>query len=366
MNFRGWPTTSILCALVFAPACGDDGGTNGSTSGASTTSTPTSTSSVETSAGPVGATTDPTSTTAMTTATSGSTGADSTGAGSATDSTGGDSTGAMAKCQGAFAAAWIDGTNCGTEDAIQIHQYDDDTVILRQSLCTNFEAPFIYLLFGDDQVLMLDTGAGGIPVAATVQQIVDQWLAANGRASIEILVTNSHGHGDHTAGNAQMAAVPGATVVGTSQSAVASYFGIVDWPMQIVTHDLGGRLVDVIPIPGHQTAHVALYDHATGWLLTGDTLYPGRLYISDFPTYVQSINRLVDHTADLEVCHVLGTHIEMTNTPGQDFPFAAPTHPDEHPLELTRDHLVELRDAVEAMGNNPVLQAHDDFIVYPL
>lgn len=351
--------------MLVASACGDDGDTDGSTTEA-TSSRPTSTSSPATSQGPGSATTDPNPTTTSAPATSSSTGADATGPGPATDSTGDATTGGMATCRGTFPAAWGDGTNCGAEDAIQIHQYDANTVILRQSLCTNFEAPFIYLLFGQDQVLMQDTGAGGIPIAATVEGVINDWLAANGQKSIELLVTNSHAHGDHTAGNGQMAGVPAATVVGFTQNQVSTYFGIDNWPTQIVTHDLGGRLVDVIPIPGHESNHVALYDHATGWLLTGDTLYPGRLYINDFPTYVDSINRLVDHTASLDVCQVMGTHIEMTNTPGQDFPFGATMHPDERPLQLTRDHLVELRDAVEAMGANPVIEPHDDFIVYPL
>lgn len=51
--------------------------------------------------------------------------------------------------------------------------------------------------------------------------------------------------------------------------------------------------------------------------------------------------------------------------PGQDFPFMAPVHLDEHPLALTVDHLVELRDAVVAMGDSPVYEQHDDFIVFP-
>ena len=63
-------------------------------------------------------------------------------------------------------------------------------------------------------------------------------------------------------------------MVGLSSTAVASFFGISAWPTEIVEYDLGGRIIDVIPIPGHQSAHIALYDRQTGLLLTGDTLYP--------------------------------------------------------------------------------------------
>ena len=40
--------------------------------------------------------------------------------------------------------------------------------------------------------------------------------------------------------------------------------------------DLGDRIIDVIPIPGHDVLSLAYYDRQTGILLTGDGLYPGR------------------------------------------------------------------------------------------
>ena len=249
---------------------------------------------------------------------------------------------------------------------IQVHQYNADTYILRQSMCTNFEGPFLYLLFGEDKVLMQDTGAGGIPVASAVYGIIDQWLAANGKTSIDLIVSHSHSHGDHVQGDSQFQGQPNTTVVGLSPAAVASFFGITDWPEQIVSYDLGGgRIVDVVPIPGHQAAHVALYDRQNALVLTGDTLYPGRCYISDFASYLVSMGRIVEFLSDKPLVRVLGTHIEMTNTPFEDFPFASTVHIDEHPLELTRDHLVELRDGVVEMSDDPQIEPHVDFIIWP-
>ncbi len=269
---------------------------------------------------------------------------------------------------GTFPATWINGgPNCPTEPAIQVHAYNADTYILRQSLCTNFEGPFIYLLFGQDKVLMQDTGAGGIAIASTVYGIIDTWLADHQQESIELIVSHSHAHGDHIAGDSQFNGQPDTTMVGLSSTAVASFFGISAWPTDIVEYDLGGgRIIDVIPIPGHQSAHIALYDRQTGLLLTGDTLYPGRLYISNFTQYIQSIRRLNDFIADKTVCHVLGTHIEMSNTPGDDYAFGATSHPDEHPLPLERSHLQELYDALLGMEAAPHIEVHDDFIVWPL
>lgn len=274
-------------------------------------------------------------------------------------------TGGPSICTGVFPTTWQDGTRCAGEELVQVHRYDEDTYILRQSLCTSFEGPFMYLLFGEDRVLLEDTGDGGIPIDGVVYGIIDDWLAENARDAIDLVVVSSHAHGDHVQGNQLFDGQPNTTVVDPTVSSLSEYFGIASWPDDIATFDLGGRSVDVIPIPGHQQAHIALWDPSHGLLLTGDTLYPGRLYINNFAPYVESIQRMVDHVADQEVCWVLGTHVEMTNTPGVDFDFGAQEHPDEHPLQLGIEHLVELRDAVDAMAN-PQQEVHDDFIIYPL
>src|SRR5262249_51638211 len=156
------------------------------------------------------------------------------------------------------------------------------------------------------------------------------------------------------AGDRQFISRPNTQVVGYAPSDVQAFFGIVNWPTEIVPFDLGGgRIVDVIPLPGHQDAHIALYDRRTGLLFTGDSLYPGRLYFPPeaFPIYRASIQRLLVFTEDKPVRHVLGTHIEMSAQPGIDFPPQATRHPNEHRLELARSHLVELGNALVAMGN---------------
>src|SRR5678816_2585529 len=54
--------------------------------------------------------------------------------------------------------------NQGSEDCvknpqppIQVHQYNAQTFILRESLCATYEAPFIYLLIGKTKALLIDT-----------------------------------------------------------------------------------------------------------------------------------------------------------------------------------------------------------------
>jgi glyoxylase-like metal-dependent hydrolase (beta-lactamase superfamily II) len=295
---------------------------------------------------------------------SSSTGATSSGAaGGAT--TGGGGAGGDGMGNNGFPPHWDDGLACASAPPIQIWAYNDDTYILRQSLCTNFEGPFLYLLFGQDRVLLQDTGTGAVDVRSAVAGIIQSWLARNGKPSIELVVTHSHGHGDHVGGDGQFAGAPDTTLVGAGVSAVRSFFGIDPWPTEIVSYDLGGRTLDVLPIPGHQSAHIAVYDRRDRLLLTGDTLYPGRLYIDVWNDYRASVQRMVDFVeAGSPVEWVLGTHIELDKS-GNDYPFGADQHPDEHALELPYAVLVELNQAVIAQGDTPVYEAHADFILYP-
>ena len=93
-----------------------------------------------------------------------------------------------------FPPQWINGADCSTETPIQVHQVDENTWILRQSMCTNFEGPFLYLLFGQDKALLEDTGAGNIQVQTQVKSIVDAWVAAHGKpATYPLVVVHTHG-----------------------------------------------------------------------------------------------------------------------------------------------------------------------------
>ena len=263
-------------------------------------------------------------------------------------------------------APWIDGTQA-SEPQTQTQRYDRDTYVIRQSVKTNFEAPFLYLLFGRDRALLLDTGAGGLKIRPAVDAAIDQWLAEHRRASIPLVVAHTHGHGDHHQGDAEFRNRPDTTVVGLTAPEVATFFGIKDWPKEIVRFDLGGRVLDVIPTPGHQPAHIMLFDRRTRLLLSGDTLYPGRLYvpINMFADFRDSMDRVAAFTRHKHVAWVLGAHIEMTATPGKDLPDMAPVHADEHRLELPYADLLELQAAVDGMGDKVARDVHPDFIITP-
>lgn len=262
---------------------------------------------------------------------------------------------------------WIDGVQA-SEPQMQVQRYDRDTYVIRQSIRTNFEGPFLYLLFGRDRALLLDTGAGGMKARPTVEAAIGQWLAEHHRASIPLVVAHTHGHGDHHAGDAEFKDRPDTVVVGLTAPEVAAFFKIADWPHAVAKFDLGGRTLDVIPTPGHHPSHIMIFDERTRLLLSGDTLYPGRLYVPSnlFPDYRDSIDRVVAFTKGRRVSHILGAHIEMTTAPGKDFKDMATAHPDEHVLELPYADLLELQAAVHKMGDSVQRDVHADFIVQPL
>jgi hydroxyacylglutathione hydrolase len=272
---------------------------------------------------------------------------------------------------GSWEVDWIHGApNCSSSDdpPLQVHAYNADTFIIRQSKCLNFEGPFIYLLFGEDAVFMQDTGATSsanqFPVRATVEGIIDDWLAARGRTrdSLELLVTHSHAHGDHVQGDGQFSGEPNTTVVGTGVSAVQSFFGFTDWPYEIVTLDLGGRVLEVTGIPGHHNTSVAVFDENAGLLLTGDTVYPGHLFVGNYAAFRTSINHLADMAATRTIHWVLGTHVEMSATPGVAYPYGTTYQPDEHTLQMPVEVLLTLAAALPANASCVPL---DDVSVEP-
>lgn len=60
-----------------------------------------------------------------------------------------------------FPDKWIHGAlNCrtSTDPAFQVHSFDENIFIIRQSKCTNGEGPFLYLIIGDETAFLLDSG----------------------------------------------------------------------------------------------------------------------------------------------------------------------------------------------------------------
>jgi hydroxyacylglutathione hydrolase len=257
------------------------------------------------------------------------------------------------------------GPDCGGAPRFRVHAYNPDFYILRQPACTNYEKPFLYLVFGRDRALLLDTGAGKVDVVLPIDSLMRAHAARVGGVTIPLVVAHSHAHGDHVAGDTLLAKRPNTTVVGRDTGAVRAFYGIQRWPADSGIIDLGGRVLDVLPIPGHQPASIALYDRATGILLTGDTFYPGRLYVRDTASFSRSVARLAAFARTHRVTHILGTHIENSSTASVDYPVGTVDQPHEHALDLTTAQLFELDSVVQAMRGRFTRTIRRDFTVWP-
>jgi glyoxylase-like metal-dependent hydrolase (beta-lactamase superfamily II) len=258
---------------------------------------------------------------------------------------------------------WNEGaSDCSAtpQEPLQVHQYEPQTFILRQSPCADFEANFIYLLIGSDKALLIDTGAVADSKAMPLAETILELLPDKDGKKLPLLVAHTHRHSDHRAGDPQFVSLPSVQVVPFDLNGVRAFFGFNNWPNGIAHLDLGGRTVDVIPTPGHNETHVAFYDERTGILFSGDFLLPGRLLIEDAAAYRESALRVIDFLKTRPLSHILGGHIEL-NSAGHAYRFGSHYHPNEHRLELAKEDLTVLPAAFESF--NGFYARYPDYIL---
>jgi hydroxyacylglutathione hydrolase len=226
---------------------------------------------------------------------------------------------------------WIHGSlNCSQnkDEGLQVVKYNEATYLLRQNKCLHYEAPFIYLFIGSEKAVLIDTGAEAqdqlFPLYETVKKIL---TGKNGKV-LPLVVIHSHGHSDHHSGDHQFNNKAGVQVVPPTKDAIVQFFHLKNWPDDEANFNLGQRELTIIPIPGHDVMSIAIYDPLTQWLMTGDTVYPGRLYVRDVHAFCSSITRLKRFSNTHPVKYLMGTHIEMTKTKGVDYPMGTTYQPD--------------------------------------
>lgn len=139
-----------------------------------------------------------------------------------------------------------------------------------------------------------------IDPAPEVQRII----AEAEKASLHIkTIVNTHGHGDHTAGNAELKQMTGAPVI--IHSLDGDRYPQADrFLKDETTLKMGEITFEVIHTPGHTQGGICLY--AQGNLFTGDTLFVGDsgrtdMQGGDRPTLGASIRRLMELPDDTVV-----------------------------------------------------------------
>lgn len=260
---------------------------------------------------------------------------------------------------GTMDVKWNEGaSDChkSPQPPLQVHHYNSQTFILRESLCATYEGPFLYLLVGSQRALLIDTGAVRDTQAMPLSQTVHALLPQSG---FPLTVVHTHGHLDHRSGDAQFAGDPHTAVVGTRLEDVKHHFHFNKWPNDSAQIDLGDRIVDVLPTPGHYPSELSYYDGQTGLFFSGDFLLPGRLLIADKSADLASARRVAQFVENRPVTYVLGGHIELDQA-GNTF-LGTHYHPNERPLQLSKDQLSRLPAIVESF--NGFYGRHGEYIL---
>ena len=264
---------------------------------------------------------------------------------------------------GSMNVHWNEGAvDCAASpiDPIQIHTYEPQTFILRVNLCKHFEANFVYLLVGSKRALLIDTGPVADPTEMPIARTVLGLLPGEGSSRLPLLVVHTHEHRDHWAGDPQFQSLPSVQLVSPAFEEMRAFFGFHTWPNGIAAIDLGDRIVDVIPTPGHTSAHIVFYDRRTTLLLSGDFLLPGRLTIENTDAYKESAERVARFASAHPIRYALGSHIEL-DTAGSLYDEGSHYHPNERPLELTQATVLALPAALDQF--NGFYARHPNFVL---
>lgn len=269
-------------------------------------------------------------------------------------------------------ASWAHGVPRFRRDrgpAIEVFSVDASTFVLRQSKSVHFEAPFMYLVLGKQRALLLDTGATSdsraFPLRGVVDGLLDAAPCAQGRSGYGLVVAHTHAHADHVAGDGQFADRARTEIVGHGLDDVRDFFGFgSEASTETAFLDLGERVVEIVAIPGHEQSSVAVFDPQTGVLLTGDTVYPGRIYVSDYPAFLDSLDRLERFAEARGVSAVLGGHVEQKARGWSDYPRGATYQPREAALPMGIDHLRALRQRAHEVRAEPGAHRFKDFSIF--
>jgi glyoxylase-like metal-dependent hydrolase (beta-lactamase superfamily II) len=192
-----------------------------------------------------------------------------------------------------------------------------------------FEETISYLIVGDRRAVLFDTGLGISDIKRMTAELT----------RLPIIVLNSHTHNDHVGDNWQFETIYGVDTEFTRKNAQGSRedaqaelapdqicgqlpkgfdpktYTTPPWKITAYKHDgdridLGERWLEVIATPGHTPDAISLLDRANGLLFTGDTYYPGPIWLyrpeTNLEAYDASIRRLAALTPQIKT--VLGAH----------------------------------------------------------
>jgi glyoxylase-like metal-dependent hydrolase (beta-lactamase superfamily II) len=191
------------------------------------------------------------------------------------------------------------------------------------------EETISYLIVGRTRALLFDTGMG----IGNLKRVTAELTR------LPVVVLNSHTHNDHVGSNWQFDTVysmdtsfsrrnaqgsreaaqseirPGETCGSLPAGFDPKAYATRPWRITSYVHDgewidLGGRRLQIIATPGHTPDAISLFEPEAGLLFTGDTFYPGTIWLyrpeTDLAAYDVSVRRLAALAPQVKL--VLGAH----------------------------------------------------------
>ncbi len=150
-----------------------------------------------------------------------------------------------------------------------------------------YQVNYAYLIVGEGRALLFDAGSGTRDITGVVTSLTH----------LPVTVMPSHLHFDHTGGIAPFKSVAMIDLsdmradvtngkltpsrydyLGMVDGLMPPTFSVTEWVKPGTTIDLGGRVLQILHVPGHTHSSAALYDAATHQLFAGDFIYPTTLY----------------------------------------------------------------------------------------
>lgn len=191
----------------------------------------------------------------------------------------------------------------------------------------HWEKPHAYLVLGQDQAALIDTGLGILDISEIVRSLTD----------LPILVITTHVHWDHIGSHGKFKTlavheiekpfledwfpIPKEMVMmGLCGQPCAfpdgfdpHHYRVFHGAVTRVLHDgdginIGGRMLRVIHTPGHSPGHICLYEAGKRYLYTGDLIYQGKLDAFYFSTSPRDFASSVARIAALPVSRILPGH----------------------------------------------------------
>ena len=203
-----------------------------------------------------------------------------------------------------------------TDRWYETFNFSDDVSLIREKYVANWLRCNIWHVRGRDYDLLIDTGMGLRPLKAEIIQLTKK----------PVKVISTHCHFDHIGGahefdcrlghrlEADVHQNPTLENTATTGFVRAETFKVLPYegfvaedyfvkPAPLTGYldegdviDLGNRHFQILHLPGHSPGSIALYEHRTETLFSGDVIYDGDLYDSvyhsDKALYRDSLERL--------------------------------------------------------------------------